>query len=72
MSLYTFVPFYAIQRAALESAVNDILQKNYLLLNGNQFDLFLYGHPGLNNADNREILKFTIKYINSTNRFSKS
>ena len=53
------------------SAVNDILQNN-LLLNVNQLELYLYGHPELNEADNREIRKCTIKYINLTNRFSAS
>ena len=64
-------PFYAIHRVSLESAVNYILQRSDLLLNGDQFKLYLYGHPEVNDADNREILKCTIKFINSTERFSK-
>ena len=65
-------PFYAAHRAALVSDVNDILLKNDQSLNGNLFELYLYGHPEINDSDNREILKCTIKYIHSTNRFSKS
>ena len=65
-------PFYATHIAALVSHVNDILQENDRTLNVNHLQVYLYGHPDINNSDNREILKYTIKYINSTNRFSET
>ena len=64
-------PFYAKHRSALVSAVGDILQKNNLALPGN-VKLYLYGHPSINDSDNREILLSTIRYITETNRFSVS
>ena len=64
--------FYTNHRAVLVSTVSDILQKNGVARSGNELQLYLYGHPSINDSNNRKILLSTIKYINETNRFSKS
>ena len=64
--------FYRNYRTALVSTVSDILQKNGVALAANELLVYLYGHPSLNDSENRIILQSTIKYINETGRFSKS
>ena len=54
------------------NAVSAILQKNDIDFPGNELELYLYGHPSINDYDNRKILLSTIKYITETNRFSVS
>ena len=62
-------PFYAVQRATLAGSVIQILLENNLNHLGNQVRLYLYGHKSLNDANNKEILQSTIKYIKDTERF---
>ena len=61
---------YPIQKAALVTSVNDILQTNNLDYLENQMQLYLYGHQSINFSDNRKILISTIKNIKDTRRFS--
>ena len=63
-------PFFALHRATLASSVIQILQKYNLNHLANQPQLYLYGHPTINFADNRKIILSTIKYITETRRFS--
>ena len=62
-------PFFALHRATLASSVIQILQKYNLNHLANQPQLYLYGHPTINFADNRKIILSTIKYITETRRF---
>ena len=62
-------PFYDNLRAA---PVNDMIQRNSVVLPGNEIDLYLYGHPSLNDSDNNKILSCTIKYLKEIHRFNKS
>ena len=63
-------PFYTIPRATLVRSVIEILQKYNLNHLGNQAQLYLYGHSNISDADNRNIILATIKYIKETRRFS--
>ena len=63
-------PFFTLHRATLASSVIQILQKYNLNHLANQPQLYLYGHPTINFADNRKIILSTIKYITETRRFS--
>ena len=63
-------PFYTTHRQMLVTTVREILVKNNLdnsLINVN---LYLYGHPSLNNSDNQNVLYETMNYIKKTNRFT--
>ena len=60
---------YAALRATLAASVVVVLQRNNLNHLANQTELYLYGYPTLNFADNRQILLSTIKYITDTKRF---
>ena len=67
-------PFYASKRAVMISSVKKILQKNNLNYPTNfpvnELNMYLYGIPTICPADNSTIIKATIKFIASTNRFS--
>ena len=63
-------PFFALQMATLASSVIQILQKYNLNRLGNQSHLYLYGHPTINLADNRNIILSTIKYIKESRPLS--
>ena len=67
-------PFYNSKRDALKKSVNEILVKNNLNYPENfpvqELNLILYGLPKISLADNRSILKATLKYIKESNRFS--
>ena len=61
---------YTDHRTLLISNVEVILSSNNLdLLNGNEINTFLYGHPSLRFLDNQKIIHATLEYIKSTNRF---
>jgi len=63
-------PFFTAQRVTLATSVIEILLKYNLNNLGNRSDLYLYGHPTINIADNRKIILSTIKYIKETRRLS--
>ena len=63
-------PLYANQRAILAATVIGILAPSNLNFLANTESLYLYGHHSLSDADNRNIIKATIKYIEESNRFS--
>ena len=56
-------PHFATHRANLAVKVIDILKGNNLNNQGNQRELYLYGHRSLNLINNRNILLSTVKYI---------
>ena len=64
-----FVP----HRVNLAISIIERLNKNNTIHNNeiaNNLNLYLYGHPSLNIAENKCILQATIQYIKSTHRFS--
>ena len=63
-------PFYTIPRATLVASVIEILHKYNLYNLGNQAQLYLYGQSNISDADNRNIILATIRYIKETRRFS--
>jgi len=62
-------PLFTIPRAVLMVNVNEILQRNNLMILANQSYLYLYGHRNINYRDNKKILLSTIDYIKNTQRF---
>ena len=60
-------PFYTEHRNILVSAVSDVLQKHNLVFPEYKSDLYLYGHPLINDPDNKAIILSTIIYIKKTN-----
>jgi len=62
---------YTNARQDHEQSLNPLLvAKNLILLDElSKVKLLLYGHETLSPADNKIILKATIKYINDTERF---
>ena len=67
-------PFYASKREVMISSVKEILLKNNLNYPTNfpvnELNMYLYGLPTICPVDNSMIIKSTIKFIVSTNRFS--
>ena len=64
---------FAPHRVNLAISIIEILDKNNKIHNNeiaNNPNLYLYGHPSLNIAENKCILQATIQYIKSTHRFS--
>ena len=64
---------FAPHRVNLAISIIEILNKNNKIHNNeiaNYPNLYLYGHPSLNIAENKCILQATIQYIKSTHRFS--
>ena len=64
-------PFFTTHRISLTTRISEILIKNNLDIPCDSIELYLYGHSSLSKSDNSEILKATLKYIKSTNRFAK-
>ena len=64
-----FCPFYETCRATLITGVQSILQKNDVNCDVD-LKVLLYGHPSLDDKDNRNIITLTISYIINTKRFS--
>ena len=62
---------YCTHRDVLFETVEIILHRNDLCLFGidDLVKLLLYGHPTLNNTDNRDLLLATLEYIVRTKRF---
>ena len=63
-------PTYSTQRDVLFARVETILQKQGLSVT-NSVELFLYGHPSLNESDNGLVLFATLEFITKTKRFVK-
>ena len=63
-------PFYTTHRNVLFAKVENILQGHNLTVT-NFSELLLYGHPSLNESENRIIILATLEFINKTQRFSK-
>ena len=63
-------PFYITQRSILFAIVESILQKHNLTIT-NFAEVLLYGHPSLNESENKTILLGTLEFIHKTKRFSK-
>ena len=63
-------PTYSTQRDVLFACVETILQKHGLPVT-NFVELFLYGHPSLNESDNGNLLLATLEFIIKTKRFVK-
>ena len=63
-------PFYTTHRNVLFAKVENILQSHNLTVT-NFSELLLYGHPSLNESENRIIILATLEFINKTQRFSK-
>ena len=61
--------FYTIPRETLVTSVNETLHKYNLNHLVNHAQLYLYGHSDISDADNRNIILATIKYIKETRRF---
>ena len=63
-----FMSFFIDQRTYLTAVVEEIISRtNFVILN--HVNLYLYGHPSLNFADNQKILLATLRYIKKTARF---
>ena len=63
-------PFYITPRSVLISIVENLLQRHNLTVT-NFGELLLYGHPSLDESENRIIILATLEFINQTKRFSK-
>ena len=63
-------PFYTSHRVTLFSCVEPILQ-NHNITATNLVNILLYGHPSLNDSENKVILNSTLDYITKTKRFAK-
>ena len=61
---------FANHRANLAVDITNILIRNNLIELANDAELYLYGHPLLSSADNKQVLSSTIQYIKNTQRFS--
>ena len=62
--------YFSNQRQTLLRSVNDILQKYDVYIALDNYRFFLYGHHLLSQADNRDILHASIKFIKESKRFS--
>ena len=62
--------YFSNQRQTLLRSVNNILQKYNVYLAFDNYRFFLYGHHLLSQADNRDILHASIKFIKESKRFS--
>ena len=63
-------PFYTSHRDVLFSCVETILQKHDITVT-NLVQILLYGHPSLNDSENKNILIATLEYITKTKRFAR-
>ena len=63
--------FYAHARIKLISAINMIFLNKNIVFDGNDTSLYLYGHTSLSDAENKELLRCTLRYIDETKRFVK-
>ena len=63
-------PLYTSHRVTLFSCVEPILQ-NHDITATNFVNILLYGHPSLNDSENKVILNSTLDYITKTKRFAK-
>ena len=61
---------YNEQRLQLMSKVNVVLRRNNLVIDS-RTKLLLYGHPQLNDTDNKLILTYSLEYLNSSKRFTE-
>ena len=61
-------PFYARHREILNNCVRNILVQKQLTAS-NSIELFLYGHPSLEDEQNAQILRASLSFIKSTNCF---
>ena len=62
---------FAVHRMRLATDVTNILRTNNLLNLANNVELYLYGDSNLSLNDNKKVLSSTIKYLKSTQRFSR-
>ena len=63
-------PFYTSHRNTLFACIKPILQNRSIAVT-NLVDILLYGHPSLNDSENKDILNSTLVYITNTKRFEK-
>ena len=63
-------PLYNTHRAVLTTNVNEIINRNNLVIPDSYETLLLYGHSSLQSSENRRILLETLKYIKNSLRFS--
>mgnify|MGYP001229386678 FL=1 len=63
-------PLYNTHRAVLTTNVNEIINRNNLVIPDSYVTLLLYGHSSLQSSENRRILLETLKYIKTSLRFS--
>ena len=63
-------PFYTSHRDTLFACIEPILQNRSITVT-NLVDILLYGHPSLNDSENKDILNSTLVYITNTKRFDK-
>ena len=62
--------FFALERITLIDSVSHLLPQNDLEIKTNECNLYLYGHPRLNQVENKSIIQATICFIKESGRFS--
>ena len=63
-------PFYATHREVLTHEIEKILHDREITEFNFSVNLFLYGHPSLDQKDNTKVISHTLDYIKNTNRLT--